>query len=98
MFRRFRCRFASVPPRDPRHRPDLERAMPSDDVPGGQYREDGRTWLVLFGDGDWRPVTVKAWRADRRGREVADIEYWDAGELATRTGSYVVDRQKVRVG
>lgn len=72
--------------------------MPADDVPGGQYREDGRTWLVLFGDGDWHPVTVKAWRVDRHGREVVDIEYWDAGELATRTGSFVVDRERVREG
>jgi hypothetical protein len=87
-----------VPHLYPRDRPALERAMPADDVPGGQYRADRRTWLVLFGDGDWHPVTVKAWRADRRGREVVDIEFWDAAELATRTGSYVVDRQKVREG
>jgi len=72
--------------------------MPDDDVPGGQYREDRRTWLVLFGDGSWRSVTVKAWRVDRHGREVVDLEFWDRSELTTRTSSFVVDREKLREG
>lgn len=83
---------------DPRNRPALDRAMPGDDVPGGEYREERRTWTVLFGDGEWHPVTVMAWRADRHGRGVVDVEYWDWAELTTRTGSYLADPERMREG
>jgi hypothetical protein len=70
--------------------------MPDDDVPGGQYRADGNVWMVLFRDGAWHSVTVKAWRVDRRGRDVVDVE-WRA-ELGTWSGTYLADPEKMREG
>jgi hypothetical protein len=46
----------------------------------------------------WHPVTVRAWRRDRRGRDVVDVEYWDPEELTTRVGSYVSDPERMREG
>ena len=80
-------------PRDPDLCPDLERAHPADDIPGGPYREDGVNWLVRFGDGVWYPVTVRAWRADRLGREVIDVEFF-AG-LTDWGASYLADRRRM---
>lgn len=68
--------------------------MPADAIPGGPYRGDGNVWMILFGDGGWHPVTVKAWRRDRLGRDVIDAE-WHA-ELATWSGAYVARPEKVR--
>lgn len=85
-----------MPPRDPRLCPALERALPADDVRGGPYRADGQRWLVLFGDGDWHPVTVRAWRKDRYGRDVIGIE-WHAA-LETWGESYVAEPGKIREG
>lgn len=82
-----------MPPRDPKLCPALDRAMPADDVPG-TMRDDGTLWDFLFGDGDYHPVTVRAWRTDRLGRDVIDIEWHAAG--ATWGESYRVDRSKIR--
>lgn len=68
--------------------------MPGDDIPGGPYRSDGRTWLVLFGDQAWHPVTVRAWREDHYGREVIDVE-WHAA-FSTWGESYIADPERMR--
>jgi hypothetical protein len=85
-----------MPPNDPRLRPALERSLPADAVPGGEIRYARGRWLVLFGDGDWHPVQVRAWRKDRAGRDVADVEWSIAGE--TWGESYQVDKAKMREG
>jgi hypothetical protein len=85
-----------MPPRDPRECPALERALPAS-IPGGsEYRRAGVIATVLFGDGSWRDVLVKAWLRDDRGRWVMQIE-WSAGaERWTETYVYVAG--KVREG
>lgn len=84
-----------MPPRDPRLRPALERALPADDVPGPTTVLD---WpervLVLFGDGEWHPVNVLTRGADRQGREVIGVDWFAGGE--TWTESYVADRTRMR--
>jgi hypothetical protein len=87
-----------MPPRDPRQQPDLEEGKPADDIPGGPYRRDGNVQLILFGgqDPEWRPVRILAWREDRHGREVIDVEWHLDGE--TWGGTYIADREKIRDG
>jgi hypothetical protein len=85
-----------VPTLDPRLRPALGQAKPADDIPGGPFRADGSLWLILFADGGWHPVTVKAWRRDRQGQDVIDAE-WHA-ELGTWSGTYVADPERMREG
>ena len=83
-----------MPLRDPRLRPALERVPPADDNVPGNSRPDFTTWLFLFGDGDWHPVTVKMWRRDRFGREIVDVEWHATGSTWSET--YVVSPDKMR--
>jgi hypothetical protein len=82
-----------MPPRDPRLCPALDRALPADDRPG-PVRMERIVWEVLFGDGAWHPVTVRARRTDRLGRDVVDVEWYSEGENWSE--SYVVDEAKLR--
>jgi hypothetical protein len=82
-----------MPPRDPKLCPALDRAMPADDV-AGTMRDDGTIWLVLFGDGEEHSVTVRAWRTDRLGRDVVDVEWYAAG--TTWGESYIADLDRIR--
>lgn len=90
-----------MPPDYPRNRPALETASPGDTTPGRDHgwRDGNRhRWLFRFGDGEWHPVTVRAWWADDLNREVVQIEFWDRGEMATREGAYLFDPGKAREG
>jgi hypothetical protein len=83
-----------MPPRDPKLRPDLERALPADDVPGSTRVLDWpEPWQVLFGSGEWRTVRVRAWATDNREREVIDVEWFAEGMAWSE--SYVADRGKM---
>jgi len=83
-----------MPPRDPRLCPALERALPAGDVPGGEYRPVREPCLVMFGDGQWHQVTVRARRKDRLGRDIIDIE-WHAA-WSTWNESYVATPELMR--
>lgn len=63
--------------------------MPADAVPAGMIRFARDPWLVLFGDGGWYPVEVRAWRKDRSRRYVIDVEWHTGGE--TWGESYLAD-------
>lgn len=77
-----------MPPRDPRLCPDLERAIPSDTVPGSsRVPERPELYEVLFGDGEWHLVSVRAWRLDWHGRRVIHVS-WSA-EGSTWNESYL---------
>lgn len=82
-------------PRDPRLRPALERALPADDVPGTTRIPD---WpelrQVLFGDGEWHPVSVRSWSTDRFGGTVIGVEWYADG--STWGEEYRFDAAKVR--
>ena len=87
----------------PDNRPALAPALPGDTSPGRDHgwRDGNRhRWLFLFGDGfdDWRPVTVRAWWADDSGREVVQVEWWDARAMTTRGGDFLVNPAKIREG
>jgi hypothetical protein len=84
----------------PRDRPSLEIASPGDTTGLGHGWRDGHRhrWEMLFGDGRWRPVAVRAWWSDDRGRLVVQVEWWDEAGMTTRGGTYLVDRQKMREG
>lgn len=84
-----------MPPRDPRLRPALERALPSGS-PGRDpgYREDRSPYLFLFGDGGWHPVQARAWWRDKHGREVVQVE-WSA-DGSTWGEAYVVNPAMMR--
>lgn len=86
-----------MPPRDPRKCPALERALPADDLPGSTHVPG---WperrLVLFGDGEWHPVSVTAWRRDREGAVVIDVEWYADGSGWSE--SYRYDGERVRKG
>lgn len=58
------------------------------------WRADFSPWEFLFGDGDWHPVTVKAWWLDKSGRQVVQIEWSIAGE--TWGESFRFEREKAR--
>jgi hypothetical protein len=87
-------------PPSPRNRPALEVARSRDSRrPGdhGWHRDESETgWEMMFGDGGWRLVDVRAWWTDDRGRDVVQI-YW-AAELSTWTGEFVADVQKMQEG
>lgn len=84
-------------PRDPRLRPELERALPADDVPGtSRIPEWPELYSVLFGDGEWHPVHVRSWSRDRQRRTVIGVEWHIGGE--TWGESYLYDTAKVREG
>lgn len=88
-----------MPPHDHRLCPGLERALPGDAVPPGGddgHRTVHRLCEVMFGDGEWRPVTLLTWSRDRLGRWVAQLE-WHAGG-GTWTGSYLYAPEKMRPG
>ena len=68
--------------------------MPADAV-AEPWRPDNSAWLVLFGNGKWRVMMVKAWRKDRVGRDVVDVEFWAQG--STWSEAYVVDPKKMYV-
>jgi hypothetical protein len=84
-----------VPPRDPRLRPALERALPAGS-PGHDpgCRSDRSPWLFLFGDGEWHRVTVRAWWRDCLGRQVVQIEWHINGSTWEET--YLFDNEKAR--
>jgi hypothetical protein len=83
-----------MPPRDPRLRPALERALPGDSGIFDGYRDDNSPWRFLFGDGEWHPVSVRAWWTDRHGRTVVQVEWHAAG--STWEESYLFDEEKAR--
>lgn len=86
-----------MPPRDPRLCPALERAMPSDAVPGSAVVCSPPDRLeVLFGDGSWHPVSVRARRRDRCGREVVQIEF--CAEGSTWGEAYLFNAERMREG
>lgn len=87
-----------MPPRDPKLCPALEVAKPGDDPrpgdPAAEHRSDFSPWEFLFGDGEWHPVTVRAWWLDKLNRQVVQIEWSINGE--TWGESYRVEPEKVR--
>ena len=87
-------------PPSPRNSPALEVARPGDTTAGldhGWHRDDSETgWEFLFGDRQWRPVDVRAWWTDDRGRSVVQVE-WHA-ELSTWGGTYLANPEKMREG
>jgi hypothetical protein len=90
-----------VPPPYPRDRPALEVALPGDTTTGFDHGwRDGerRTRDFLFGDGQWHPVTVRAWWTDDLNRTVVQIEFWDESAMTTREGTYLFDPEKAREG
>lgn len=70
-----------MPPRDPRECPALERSLPSDAIPDGTYRAEGIPADVLFGDGEWRQVTIVARWDDRHGTGWSEAYLYDAGKF-----------------
>jgi hypothetical protein len=87
--------LANMPPRDPRLCPALERALPADS-PGHDsgYRSDQSPWMFLFGDGEWHPVSARAWWTDRDGRGVVQIEWHADGSTWEET--YLVDHARMQ--
>jgi hypothetical protein len=84
-----------MPPRDARLCPALERALPGDsDQDPPDYRRVMRPYEILFGDGEWHPVTIRARWSDKAGRLVVKVEWSAAGERWTET--YIAEREKVR--
>jgi hypothetical protein len=83
-----------VPPRDPRLCPALERALPADDAGYSDYHDGPGYREVLFGDGGWRFVTVKAWWRNAAGRVVVQVEWSIEGE--TWTEDYLADPKRMR--
>jgi hypothetical protein len=85
-----------VPP-SPRNSPALGVAKPGDTTrrDTGWHRDDSETgWVMLFGDGQWHPVDVRAWWADDRGRQVVQVA-WHA-EMSTWIEAYLFDPAKAR--
>ena len=87
-----------VPPPDPGNSPALERALPADADPHGEYREVpcGSVAEVLFGDDTWRVVDLREWQRDRRGRWRCQLEWYDG--TTVRGGWFVYDGEKMREG
>lgn len=86
-----------MPPRDPRLRPALERALPEDLKPGTtQVCDFPEPWSIQFGGEakEWHNVSVRAWALDVRGREVIDVEWFTPDGLAW-SESYVAQRSKM---
>jgi hypothetical protein len=86
-------------PPSPRNSPALEVALSRDTRRPGDHgwRAGNREpWEFLFGSGEWRDVTVRAWWADDRGREVVQVS-WHA-EMDTWRGEFIVDRERMREG
>lgn len=84
-----------MPSRDRRLNPDLERALPADsdqDPPG--YRRVMQVHEIRFGDGGWRPVTVRAAWEDKQNRLVMKVEWSIDGEAYGE--AYLYDAAKVR--
>jgi hypothetical protein len=81
-----------MPPRDARLCPDLERALPAEGYT--DYRVVRELREAVFGDGRWRPVTLRAVWRDRGGRWVAKLEWSIDGEGWTE--AYVADAEKIR--
>jgi len=50
--------------------------------------------MILFGDGQWHQVQLRAQWTDRMGRPVIQIEWYVAGEACG--GSYRADPEKIR--
>jgi hypothetical protein len=56
----------------------------------GWHRDESPTgWEMLFGDGEWHSVDVRAWWLDDRGRQVVQIEWF--AELTTWGGTFLAD-------
>ena len=83
-----------MPSRDRRLNPALKRALPADSVGYTGWEHVGRLCEMLFGDGAWHPVTVKARWVDRRGRAVVQVEWSIAGD--TWLESYRADPERIR--
>lgn len=84
-------------PPSPRNSPALEAARPGDTTrrDTGWHRDESETgWEMLFGDGGWHPVDVRAWWTDDRGRQVVQA-YWTA-EYSTWGGEFLFDPEKAR--
>jgi hypothetical protein len=87
-----------MPPRDPRLRPALERALPGDLKPGTTRVCDfPEPWSIQFGGEakEWHDVSVRAWAADNRRREVIDVEWFTPDGFAW-SESFVAERAKMR--
>lgn len=83
-----------MPPRDPRLCPALEHAHPADSPDPGPADFPLGSREILFGDGEWHLVHVRAAWTDRYGRTVVSCE-WHI-EADTRSGAYLVDEAKMR--
>src|ERR1700733_1071044 len=86
-------------PPSPRNSPALEVALSRDTTrrDTGWHRDESKTgWEFLFGDGQWRPVDVRAWWTEDGWRDVVQI-YWTA-EHSTWSGSFLFDPEKMREG
>lgn len=83
-----------MPPSDPRYRPALERALPSDTIDNGTWKGEGIPASVLFGDGEWHEVTIVARWSDRHGREVVQLSWHAAGTGWSE--SYLADAERIR--
>lgn len=86
-----------MPPADPRLSPDLEPSRPADLRPGSTRVTDWpEPWAFQFGGSSrqWCNVSVRAYSADTRGRELVDIEWHIDG--FTWSGTYVTDHAKMR--
>lgn len=83
-----------MPHWNPRLNPALDRALPADIVPGSWRDGEHEIREALFGDGEWRTVATLAWMRDRRGRDVAQVEWHADG--GTYTEMYVADPERMR--
>lgn len=83
-----------MPPRDSRLCPALERALPADSGETSGYRIVRELREVLFGDGRWHPVTVRAAWRDGQRRWVVQLAWPAGGELWQE--SYLWQQEKMR--
>jgi hypothetical protein len=83
-----------VPPRDPRLCPGRGEASPADNAGAPDWQRVRGPRMILFGDGQWHQVQLRAQWTDRMGRPVIQIEWYVAGEAWG--GSYRADPEKIR--
>lgn len=84
-------------PPSPRNRPALKIAKPGDTTrrETGWHRDESDSgWEMLFGDGRWRLVDVRAWWEDDRGRLVVQVEFF--AELSTWGETYLANPERMR--
>lgn len=80
---------------DPGREPVLERAMPSDAVPGSTIPEDSDA-EVLLRDGSWTWCRVIGQRRDRHGRWCVGIRWYASSAVGGREGWFLYDPSGIR--